>query len=134
MKRHFRYFLDKFISRLFMRYITGGVIGYGFNFVATYILTELVGIHYLISYIIAITVNTLFNFFIAVKFIFKVRDRYYRRFAKYAISMIIFYISNIFLVALIVEKFNIHYLISIIVVTAFLVMVKFLIYEKYIFN
>ncbi len=134
MIRHIKHHGSKFFTKLFMRFVVGGLMGFVFTFIVTAVLTELYNVNYLISFIIPFTLATLFNFIVAVKYIFKVDDNYHTRFIKYAVSVVIFYFGNLAGLKLLVDTFYIHYLVSIVLVTGIIFLIKFLIYDRLVFH
>lgn len=124
----------KFFTKLFLRFFTGGLAGYAFSLLVTYIGADILGFDYFLFYVIAFTLTTLFNFIVAVKYIFKVTDKYHTRFIKYACWTIGFYFANISLVKMLTDYTNLHYLLAITIVTGFFFMLKFLIYDQFVFH
>lgn len=125
---------NKFISRLFARFVTGGIAGFAFNILITYIFTEFFSFNYFIVYLSAVTLTTLFNFVIAIKYIFKITENHHIIFCKYTLFVIIFYFANLLTVKFLVDSLSINYLISITLATAILFLAKFIIYDKYVFH
>ena len=134
MMRHLNHLKDKFVSRLFARFFIGGIAGYVFSMAFTWIFTEIFQLDYFVFYVLSLTAVTIFNFIVAMRFIFRLHDHYSHRFVKYLISVLIFYFANILLVRLSVNYLNIHYLISITIVTGGLFLIKFLIYDRFVFH
>lgn len=134
MIRHIKHHGSKFFTKLFMRFVAGGLMGFAFTLVVTAILTELFNVNYLVSFIIPFTLATLFNFVVAVKYIFKVDDNYHTRFIKYAVSVIFFYFGNLAGLYLLVDYLHLHYLLGIILVTGIIFLIKFLIYDRLVFH
>ena len=131
-------------TKLFMRFILGGAAGYLFTSIVTYILTEIFKINHLVSYIIPFTLATIFNFIIAVKYIFKVNDNYRIRFIKYILFVIIFYFVNILLYKVFYTFFNANFgsfvpvwvpqQFAIALATSVMLISKFFIYYKFVFQ
>lgn len=120
----------KFFSLKFVRYALVGGTSTLFTLAATYIITEYYGVDYLIPYVIALGLVTIFNFSLAMKFIFRVNTNYGPRFLRY----LIVYFINVGLVKFTESKLQIHYGFAIISVTILLFLVKFLIYDHFVFH
>ena len=125
---------NKFISRLFARFVTGGIASFVFNILITYIFTEFFSFNYFIVYLSAVTITTLFNFVVAIKYIFRITENYHIIFCKYTLFVIVFYFANLLGVKFLTDYLAINYLISITLVTAVLFLAKFIIYDKYVFH
>lgn len=113
-----------------IRYTCIGVISTGFSFLTTLLITEFFGVNYLIPYGISLAVVTCFNFWLAIKVIFKVNEHYLSRFVRY----LFVYITNILLVSVTEKYLQIHYAFAIFAVTVILFFVKFMIYDNFVFH
>ncbi len=120
----------KFFSMKFIRYALVGGGSMLFTLGVTYALTETQGWNYLIPYMFSLALVTISNFLLAMKFIFKVQTNYLSRFSRY----IIVYILNVILVQIIESQLKVHYTIAIIGVTVLLFLLKFLIYDHFVFH
>jgi len=115
---------------------------FGFLGILTFILTlgitallkETGGLFYLWSYWIAFLFTTIINFFLNIKVTFQVKTKGGQRIPKYLAMIIIFLIVNPYLVKILTETLNLHYLLSVALVTAMVFLVKFLIYDNFVFN
>ena len=121
---------EKFFSFKFIRYSLVGGSSMLLTLGVTYALTESQGWNYLIPYMISLAIVTISNFLLAMKFIFKVKTNYWSRFSRY----IIIYILNVALVRLIESQLKVHYALAIIGVTTLLFLLKFLIYDNFVFH
>ena len=122
----------KEIIRLF-HFTWSGIILFLLNLFLTWSLTEIGGLNYMLSYSIALSIVILTSFFVSLRMIFRVKNRYKMRFIKYTIAYFVFLGANILLVKLLTEVVHLHYLFSIIQVTGALFLIKFLTYNEYIF-
>lgn len=120
----------KFFSWKFIRYALVGGGSMFFTLAVTYALTEYQGWNYLIPYTISLALVTISNFLLAMKFIFKVKTNYWSRFSRY----IVVYVINVALVKTIESYLKIHYTLAIIGVTVLLFLLKFLIYDHFVFH
>ena len=129
----FTFFKDKreLASRLFKFFLIGG-LNYPFNIGLVWLNTEIVGLDYLLSAIIAYSVITISNFFWHSGYIFQSKKNKFI-FIKYLISIVFFYIAYIFFVKTLTEQFNIYYLYSIMTSMIVLFFIKFFLFNYYIF-
>jgi len=120
----------KFFSMKFIRYALVGGLSTLFTLGATYVFAEYQGWNYIIPYMISLALATILNFSLAMHFIFKVQSNYASRFARY----LIVYVINVVLVTIIEKYLQIHYTLAIISVTIILFLLKFLIYDHFVFH
>lgn len=132
MKKAFCIFKDKYLSALFMRFLIGGFAGYLFRILFTWGLTEFLALPYFMFYVIAETAATLFNFGVSMKFIFRLKDHVYKRFARFVFFTLIFYGLNILLVHTLALR--IHYLLSITIVIGVMALIKFPVFDYFVFH
>ena len=118
----------------FIKFIAGGAVAYVINLSITILLTEVFHFYYLLSFILALITVLFFNFFFAMKVIFKVNEKPMLRFLYYIIAYGIFMLMNIALVKVTTEILRIYYIVSIITVTGVLFIIKFIVYDLLIFN
>jgi len=131
------------------RYIvfaTGGGVGALVNWGISFVLTSLVGVHYIISYLIAQTVNIVVNFAWHCLITFRVRDDSAGRFARFCAASVATALASIGLVyagkewvvdqwyTVIVRGIDLNYLAVIIAVTFVISIVNFFISKLWIFN
>ncbi|RMD58260.1 hypothetical protein D6825_01410 [Candidatus Woesearchaeota archaeon] len=133
MRRAWCLFRDTFLTPLFFRFVFGGVGGFIFRIAFTYLITEYFSINYFINYFIAASVTTCVNFIIAAKYIFKVDDKKHRRFARFCMLTAIFFATNLTLVKTL-TTIGLHYILSIITVTGFLLIIKFFVFDWFVFH
>jgi len=112
----------------------GGLVGAIINWAITYSLTENFDIHYLLSNLIGLTVNIIFNFFYHSHITFKVFDDTKRRFFKFLIFTLIIVALNILIIFILTEFFDIWYLFSAIIATLTIVIFNFVGNHFYIFR
>lgn len=124
----------KFVRRIFtikfLRYTLVGGISTGFSLLTTVLITEYFGVNYLIPYGISLAVVTGLNFLLAIKVIFKVNELYCSRFFRY----LFVYVTNLVLVKVTEEYLRINYAFAIFAVTITLFLVKFTVYDCFVFN
>lgn len=87
-----------------------------------------------LSYSISLTLITLINFFMSLKLIFRTTFSFILL-IRYTIALISFSLINYFLVFIISPYFPIKYYYFIIfIVTTFIFLIKFIVYDKYVFK
>ncbi len=129
----------QFLTKLFGRFVVGGVWGFVFQFVVTKGSTYFFGVSYFLPYIISTLATTIFNFFVAMKYIYRLGGKHHVIFVKYLISVIVFYFLNVVMV----EGFRRYipalipapndWIIPFVLTTGIMLMLKFLIYNKFVF-
>lgn len=134
IKRTYCLLRDKYLSALFIRFVFGGVGGYLFRILFTYGLTEFFELNYFVFYVIAETVTTLVNFLISMKWVFKLKDHPYQRFVLFTIWTVVFYFVNLALVKSLTDLLGLHYLLAITLVMGTLVILKFPIFDYFVFH
>ena len=120
----------RFFSMKFIRYSLVGGLSTLFTLGVTYALTEYQGWNYIIPYMISLALATILNFSLAMQFIFKVKSNHASRFVRY----LLVYVLNVVLVTIIEKYLQIHYALAIISVTILLFLLKFLIYDHFVFH
>ena len=120
------------LTKLF-HFSWAGIILFLLNLFLTWSLTEMGGLNYVLSYSIALSIVIITSFFLSLKVVFRVKNRYRIRVIKYTIAYFVFLGANILLVRLLTEVLHLHYLFSIIQVTGALFLIKFFTYNRYIF-
>ena len=118
----------------FVRFGAAGVFTYFLNIGITFLLTEIVGLYYLYSYIIAWSIIIIINFILNLRFIFSVKGYTARRFIKYVLFWAVFTVTNIYLVKLFTEVLGLYYLLSITTITGVLFVVKYFTYKNLVFH
>lgn len=100
----------------------------------TFILTEVIHLHYMISYLIVLMMVTIINYFLATKYIFLTKEKHPKRFFYYIFGLILFYLGDILFTRFLTEILVIYYLISIFISRTFFFLTKFFYYKKVLFN
>ncbi len=100
----------------------------------TYVLTEIIRIHYFLSYLIVLLTVTVVNYSLATGFIFKTEKKYPQRFFYYILSLIFFYAGDVSLMKLLTEFAGLYYLISVFFSRVVFFFLKFIYYKKVLFN
>lgn len=115
-----------------LKFITGGGVGLVARFITLYLLTEYLGVWYLLSAIIAYLLNNLVNFTIQKFWTFKDNDltKLRKEIVSYVQMMALFFVCNTAFLYIFVEYFQIHYLIAQLILTTFLSIMGYLIQQK----
>lgn len=116
-----------------LKFGIGGLINFSLKTGLTYFLTEVLSIYYLISYGISLSVVVVFGFFYNVFITYKAKKTKLI-FLKFVIFLLLFAGIDALSVKLVTEMFSLHYLISIVAVTVFLLVLKYFVYGKFVFN
>jgi putative flippase GtrA len=82
----------------------------------------------------SICIVLVLNFFLAMKLIFRVKGRSLVRFRRYIIVLAAYAIVNASLVTILTEYFRLYYMLSMIIVSASLFMLKYVAYSKKVFG
>lgn len=121
-------------TKKFIIFSIGGGLGALINWTITVILTELVGLWYMASYSIGLTINLIFNFLYQRHITFKVKDKVKRRFTLFTIISLSTIFLNMFLVYTLTEYLGLFYLISIIFVTIIIAIINFILNKEFVFK
>jgi len=117
----------------FVKFFFSWLLTYWINIWVTYILHKFLLISNDIAYLISISLVTIVNFIISMTFTFN--NKYtHKLLIKYVSVLIIFSILNYLLVYIIKLIFPINYYILIFIITTLIFFVKFIVYDKYVFN
>ena len=105
--------LEKKIVRQILKFTVVGGLAFLIDYGLLYVLTEFIGIHYLISSIISFTVSVIFNYILSIKWVFDVNKKQgLKEFILFIILSVIGLIINEIIMYLMVDIMNIHYMIS----------------------
>ena len=114
--------MNKLIKQI-LKFGIVGIIAFIIDYLLLYVLTEYIGIHYLISSIISFTVSVIFNYIFSIKWVFDVKKKQgTKEFIIFLILSVIGLLINSLIMYLLVDIFNIHYMVSKLVST-FIVMI-----------
>jgi len=125
-----------FANNIFLRYFLCGITAAGINIGSLYIFTDMVGIWYLYSSILAFFVSLLVSFILQKFVVFKdigTHDMHYQ-FSKFFVVAILGVITNTILISVCVEIFGIWYISSQIIAGFFVMIQNFILYKFFIFN
>jgi len=116
----------------FNKFAAGGILNLAAKTGVVFFLAEAVGVWYFAAYVLVIAALVVSNFFYNSYVTFSVKSGKRRTFVKYLIALLIFYTIDATFVKLITDT-GLHYLISIVSVTAIIFVVKFFVFDRIIF-
>ena len=118
----------KVLLRQIIKFAFVGGSAFVIDFAVLWILTEFLGIHYLVSNCISFTVSVIYNYILSVCWVFEVNNNH-----KKSTELIVFMVMsviglgiNLLIYWLCVEFAGVHYLISKIVATAIVMVYNFI--------
>ena len=109
-----------------------GVINYPINICLVWFFSERIGIYYLQSVAIANLVIVISNYYWNRRFIFLSDNN--KVFIKYLCIVISFYFCHLILVKVLTDLLGVYYLLSVISSITVLFLLKFIIFDKFIFK
>ena len=115
-------------------YLIGGFINFILKIVLTVILTEYLKISYFVSYLITLCVVIIYSFCYNMYLTFKVTQDKMINFVKYIIALLLFNFLDATMVRILTEYVKLYYVVSIIIVTVALLILKFIVFDKVIFS
>ena len=124
--------MNKLVKQIFRFTLIGG-IAFLIDSTILFILTDYVGVHYLISSMISFTVSVIFNYIMSILWVFDVNKKQTRRdiviffilsLIELGINQLIMYIS--------VDLMNIYYMISKVISTALVMVYNFITRKKFV--
>lgn len=126
--------IKRIINSTLTKYTLGGVFSYAVKIALTFVLVDIFQLWYWYAYLTSLTVVIITNFLVNSFFVFRVKNEKNKRFFKYLFSIIIFNTVDGLLVKILTELLSIYYLVSIVIVTTLVFVVKFFVYRFAVFN
>ena len=119
--------MTEIVKQLLKFGIVGG-IAFLIDFFVLYFCTDILNIHYLISSIISFTVSVIFNYILSVKWVFNVNNDNSKKknFIVFIVLSIIGLLINELIMYIMVDKFQIYYMLSKIVSTIVVMIFNFI--------
>ena len=114
--------------------MSGGGLIWGFRAVLTAILTEAFLIDPVIAYRIGLVISFVLYFFMNLHFIFQIKDHLLWRLFKYCCVSLTFLSTDGLLMELLHRNFEWHYFLALSTSTATLLIVKFFVYDRLVFQ
>ncbi|MFH1990495.1 MAG: GtrA family protein [Patescibacteria group bacterium] len=115
-----------------LRFLSAGGPGVLLYYLILYILTDIAGVWYMVSAVIASVVNHSLNFVFQKFWTFKNKDtkNIHRQAGKYALLVISLFIANLFLLYILVEYAHLWYLAAQVIVTILLTVISYLVSRR----
>ena len=117
----------------FIKFLLGGLFVFGLKLSLTWLLVEKLGLWYLYSYLICLSIIITIGYFYNVKITF-VTNSNKIKFMKYILFTFLFLVLDSGVVIFLTEIISTYYLHSIFLSTCTLFIIKFFIYKKYVFE
>ena len=119
----------------FIRFLLIGCLTFFINIIVIFIAKDIFGLNYKLSVAIGFIAIVLFNFFGNKIFTFRIKSQGNgnKQFCKYLIYVLIYYVLTILIIDF-MKGYNINFYIIMILSTAFLILINFLIQKIFIFN
>ena len=111
-----------------------GFVSYSLTVLLTWFLSSIISIKYYLSYPSVLVFITILNYFANKKIVFRVKTQDWARFIKYIMVVIFFIFINTTFVSIMTELVGYYYLHSVIFVSAFASLLKFILYDRLIFR
>ena len=125
---------NNLFSSKFFKYSLGGVINYFLKIGLTYFLTEILTLYYLLSYSITLVVVILYSFVYNMFITFNKTNDKLSKFIIYIIVLVIFGVIDLLLVKFFTQILGVYYILSIIIITTFIFLLKYLVFNKIVFK
>ena len=126
--------ISKLAGSGFLRFSVLGAAVLILTLILTYVLTEVLHLYYLYSYIVVLLTATVLNYLLATKIIFRTKEKRRMRFFYYILSLIVFYLADIILTRFLTESLMVWYMASILISRVIFFLLKFIYYKKFLFN
>lgn len=134
IKKNYKQFVNRKTIEEFIRYLVSGSIMYFFELSVLIFLTDVVGIWYFFSHIVASILTFIFSFVIYSYWTFRVKENK----KEQLIKSIILYLVNIILVSalyyILTDIVGINYIVSKFILGCIVVSYKFILYKIIIFT
>ena len=116
------------------RFLSGGVVTYLLSILLVWSLTEIGKIYYVYSYFITLIIVTFVGFYLSKDYIFRYDENSNNVFTKYVIVRLSILIISPFLVKILTDNLHLYYIYSVTSVAGFVFVLKFFIYDNFVFN
>ncbi len=115
-----------------MRFLSAGGLGVLLYYLILYILTDVVGVWYMVSAVIASIVNYSSNFVLQKFWTFENKEtkNIHWQAGKYAAMMVSLFVANLLLLYVLVEYAHLWYLIAQVIVTILLTVISYLVSRR----
>lgn len=134
MKKIFNYLAYSVPIKKLSFFLAGGVLNFLLKLILTVFLTEYLKLAYYISYIITLSIIIFYSFFYNAYLTFRVKENVKSNFIKYTFALLTFNFLDAGLVGFITESLGVYYIISIVITTFCLLIVKYIVYNSIVFT
>jgi len=118
----------------FSRFLIGGFINFAIKLSLTIFLTEIIRLWYFLSYVITLVIIVLFSFFYNAYVTYKVSSNKRNNFIRYCIVLALISAIDAIAVRAATEMLELHYAVSIFIITVVLFIVKYVVYGALVFK
>lgn len=122
------------LLRKFVRFLSGGGLIWGLRAGLTTILSEFFSVDPVLAYRLGLTISFFLYFFMNLYFIFKVKDRLIWRMIKFSCVSLTFLSLDGLLMQWLHQQFHWHYFLALSASTALLLILKFFIFDRLVFQ
>ncbi|MBF0289050.1 MAG: GtrA family protein [SAR324 cluster bacterium] len=126
--------LENPLFKKFLRFLSGGGLIWGLRAILTSIMTEWFLMDPVIAYRIGLAISFVLYFFMNLHFIFQVKDNLLLRLMKYSCVSFTFLTTDGLLMQFFHRSLEWHYFLALSASTGILLIVKFFIYDKLVFQ
>ena len=118
--------MKKLINQI-LKFGIVGVIAFLIDYILFLTLTEIIGVHYLISNIISFSVSVIFNYILSIKWVFEIKHKQTKKdFILFVILSVIGLGINELIIYIMVDKLIINKMFSKLVATAVVMVYNFI--------
>ncbi len=126
--------LNYYFSKKFMLFILGGGVSYLLKAGISLLLSSVTDLNTPVIYALTLAVVITYNFFYNVLVTFKVKGGLKGRFLSYLSFVLVFNLMDYTLVLLLNSILNLPLQVSIFLITGFLMIIKFFVFDKWVFH
>jgi putative flippase GtrA len=112
----------------------GGVLTLSLKLISSFFLTEIILFPFYLSYLLTLLIIIFFSFLYNYYITFNNKTKMYLKLLKYLFAIGIFYLLDYILTILMVNIYQFFYLISILIITILIFILKFITFNFFIFK
>jgi putative flippase GtrA len=117
----------------FLTFSTGAATAFVLNIGLLYLAVEWAGLHYLAAYVGVQCLTIVYGFLFIHRFVFTDSEARRSMLFRYIVALLAITVANTLTVRLFTEAIGIYYLVSAIVSTCLYLIVKFVVYRRFVF-
>lgn len=118
----------------FPLFVVFGLVCYVSGLAVIYVLTSILGIHYLVSNVLALFVVYPLGFALNKQFNFRTRGRTRRELLRYYIASVVTFVASLAAIAYLVEALQVWYIVANVIVTGAQVLLNFALLDRWVFR